>query len=69
MEILFLWLVPSFVIGWGGTQKGRSFWFGFLWSFLLTPILGLLIVLLSRRVSAEERAEKERGDLKGGMNI
>lgn len=50
MGIILLWLVFAFVVGWGGTQKGRSFWFGFLWSVVLSPLVGLLIVLLSRTV-------------------
>jgi len=47
VELFLIWLVASVIIGWGGTQKGRSFFFGFGWSVVLSPILGLLIVALS----------------------
>ena len=65
--VVVLWIAFALIVGWGATQKGRSFWFGFLWSAVLSPVVGLVIVLLSRTVSPEER--NKPGDLKGGMNI
>lgn len=67
--IVLAWLMFTVIVGWGATQKGRSFWFGFLWSVILSPIVGLVIVLLSRTITAEEKSQQQRGALKNGLNI
>lgn len=53
MGIAFFWIVLSLVVGWGGAQKGRHFLFGFGWSLILSPLIGLVIILLARDLTHE----------------
>jgi len=60
MEIfLFLWLVLSIGIGYLASQRGRSGVGWTLLSLITSPLLGLLIVLLSKDL-VEEEANRER---------
>lgn len=43
------WLVLSAVIGGWSQSKGRGFWYGFLFSIFLSPIIGAIIVGFSSR--------------------
>ncbi len=43
---LLLFLGFCVAIGYWSQARGRSFWFGFLWSFFLSPLVGFLIVLV-----------------------
>lgn len=44
MEYIF-WIGFCIAIGYWSLNWGRSFWFGFLWSFALSPIIGAVIML------------------------
>jgi len=48
MGILIVWIVLACIIGAIANDKAMGFWGGFLWSFLLSPVIGLIIVLLSK---------------------
>lgn len=43
---LLLFLGFCVAIGYWSQARGHSFWFGFLWSFFLSPLVGFLIVLV-----------------------
>ena len=45
--IFLLWIIFSAVVGAIGSDKKIGFWGGFLISLLLSPIIGLIVVLLS----------------------
>lgn len=70
MEIVFVWAVLSSLVGMLANSRGRS-GFGYaLLSFVLSPLIGLIVVLVTknlieegereRRNAAEKRAEHER---------
>lgn len=48
METLIIWLFFAIVVGFIATDKAMGFWGGFLWSVLLSPLVGIIIVLLSK---------------------
>lgn len=62
------WIIFSFVVGMIAKSRELSFWAYFLASLALTPILGLLIVLVDMALG-KERAHKRRAarDLKNGI--
>jgi|GEM_PF-4139936 len=43
------WIVLAVLVGWFWTTKGRSFWFGLLWSIVLTPLISFIIGLFLKR--------------------
>lgn len=45
--VLMFFIGFCIAIGYWSQSNGRSFWFGFLWSFLLSPLIGALIVLVA----------------------
>jgi hypothetical protein len=47
MMLILLWFGLSFVVAWLGSTRKIGFWFSLLLSFLLSPVFGLVIVLLS----------------------
>lgn len=63
MEVLAVWLLLAFVVAllWGA--KGRSMFWGFVLSALLSPVAGLLIWLLlgsKQQVVIIREVEKRR---------
>lgn len=44
---LIIWLLLSTAVGHWGSNRGHSFWFGFIWSIILSPLAGLAIVWAS----------------------
>lgn len=58
MELFFLWLIFSIIIGVGASQRGRSGFGWFLVGMVISPLLGLvLLLLLPRRDEQREIAE------------
>jgi len=41
-------LLGTFLVSAWSHRRGTGFWFGFFWSFLLSPVLGALLVLARR---------------------
>lgn len=41
-------LLGTLLVSTWSYQRGTGFWFGFLWSFLLSPVLGAVLVLVRR---------------------
>lgn len=55
------WIIASFFIGFLGQHRKMGFWGYFFASLLLSPLLGLLLVILSdRRKSNADSAEDEK---------
>jgi hypothetical protein len=48
MGILFFYVVLALLVGALSSDRTIGFWGGFLWSLLLSPIIGLIIALLSK---------------------
>lgn len=48
MEILFSWIVLSFLIGIYSQSKGIGFIIGFFTSLFLSPIIGFIIIILHK---------------------
>ncbi|MUP46558.1 SHOCT domain-containing protein [Gramella sp. BOM4] len=48
MEIFIFWLIFSLVVGFIGSNRKIGFWAAFLLSLLLSPLLGLIIALVSK---------------------
>ena len=57
--VFLIWLLLAGFIGGIANHRGRSFWAFFFLSVLLSPVLGLVVVLVMSDLKAE--AEKERG--------
>lgn len=60
IETVILWLILAALVGALASSRGNSFWFAFIWAVLLSPLIGLLIVLLSGKSDTALRAEIER---------
>jgi len=43
------YIILAVLVGWFWTTKGRSFWFGLLWSIVLTPLISFIIGLFLKR--------------------
>lgn len=48
MGLLTGWIIASLIIGAIASNQNKGFWGGFLGSLFLSPILGLIIVLVSK---------------------
>ena len=67
MLYFIFWIVFSVVVGALGTDKSAGFWGGFIASLILSPLIGLIIVLASgpskkireERIRAEEILRKK----------
>lgn len=59
MEFVFFWLVFSIVVGVAANSRGRSGVGWFLFSLILSPLLGLILVLVLPRQSAETQDADE----------
>ena len=45
--ILAFWIILSFIVGSMATDKSIGFWGGFFLSLLLSPLIGLIIVIIA----------------------
>lgn len=60
MEIFILWLVFAGLVGALASSRGRSGFGFFLLSALLSPLVGLVIVLVIRNLAEDQRRDEER---------
>jgi Na+-driven multidrug efflux pump len=65
MDIIFFWIVFSLLVGALASKRGHGFWFGFLTSLVLSPLIVGIIVLImdeskSRRAERIEDEERMR---------
>ena len=67
MEIFFAWLILSFVVADISSSRKIGFWSALLLSILLSPLIGILVVLTSKSLSTE-RFEKQLLDRLDGLN-
>lgn len=58
MGIFFGWIIFSFVVGAIGSSRKIGFWGAFFLSLLLSPVIGLIITLVSK--NEEDEAYKEK---------
>jgi hypothetical protein len=58
MGLFILWIILACVVGAIATDKTMGFWGGFLWSFFLSPVIGLIIVLASKS-NAQQQQENQ----------
>lgn len=58
MEYFFGWIIFSFVVGFVGSSRKIGFWRAFFLSLLLSPIIGLIIALVSKNIADEEYKEQ-----------
>lgn len=58
MGILFGWIVFSFVVALVGTDRKIGFWGSFLVSIFLSPLIGLIVTLVSK--NKEDEAYKKK---------
>ena len=56
--IIILWLIFSFMIGSLGSKRNIGFWNAFFLSILLSPIIGLIITLISKDKESLEYNKK-----------
>lgn len=61
MEIFLLWIVFSVVIGIGASQRGRSGFGWFVLSVLISPLIGLVLLLLLPRRDEQRELAEEKG--------
>ena len=62
------WLIASVVVGAVAASRGRSGFGFFLISFLLSPLIGLLVLLLVRNYAEEDRQWRARQDATRGAS-
>lgn len=58
MEIFLFWLIFSFVVGFIGSSRKIGFAGAFFASLLLSPLIGLIITLVSKNKEEEEYKKK-----------
>jgi hypothetical protein len=58
MFIFLCWIGLSFLAGYIGSERKIGFWGGFLLSIFLSPLIGFIVVALSK-VRMEEEYEEE----------
>jgi len=58
MGILFGWLIFSIVVGFVGSNRKIGFWGAFFLSLLLSPVIGLIIALVSKNKEDEKYRQK-----------
>ena len=58
MELFFGWIIFSFVVGAIGSGRNIGFWGAFFLSFLLSPLIGIIITLVSKNKEDEKYKEK-----------
>jgi len=49
MEIFFLWIPVSFAVAFLGIDRKIGYWGTFILSILLSPLVGIIIALTSKR--------------------
>lgn len=58
MELFLGWIIVSFVVGFIGSGRTIGFWGAFFASLLLSPLIGLVIVMFSKSKEDEEYRER-----------
>ena len=53
MDVFIFWIIFSLVVGFIGSNRKIGFWGAFLCALLLSPLLGLIITLVSKSKDAE----------------
>ena len=53
MELFLIWVALSALCAWFSFKKGRGFWGVFIVSFVFSPIIGLIALLLLKPEKAE----------------
>ena len=76
METFLLWVLFSILVGAFGKSRDYGFWSAFLFSLLLSPLIGLIIVLLSDRPTPKREhkweifdEEAKRAEFKGEFKL
>jgi hypothetical protein len=60
MEILIFWFVLSAIIAVAGEKRKIGFWGAFFLSFLLSPLIGLIGLLMSDKLPDPKEEEAKR---------
>lgn len=55
--ILFFWILYALIIGFIGKPRKIGFGYAFLLAILLSPVIGLIITLLSKKREKKEETE------------
>tara|TARA_R110000868_G_scaffold184954_2_gene426686 strand:+ start:463 stop:858 length:396 start_codon:yes stop_codon:yes gene_type:complete len=76
METFLLWVLFSILVGAFGRSRDYGFWSAFLFSLLLSPLIGLIIVLLSDKPAPKREhkweifdEEAKRAEFKGELTL
>lgn len=54
IAVIIVWIVLSYLSGLVAKKKGRSFFYYFLFSILVGPVLGLVVSLLRKNIIVTE---------------
>jgi hypothetical protein len=57
MELFLIWVALSALCAWFSVKKGRGFWGVFIVSFIFSPLVGLIVLLLLKPNQAQDNAE------------
>ena len=61
-----IWLCLAFIVGYFGKSKNIGFGWAFFWSLILSPLVGLVIVLFSSK--PEEQRLKMIAEIKAKIS-
>ena len=64
MGIFIGWLIFAFIVGFIGSDRKIGFWGAFFWSVLLSPLIGLIITLVSESNAAAKEREETKNLIK-----
>jgi hypothetical protein len=55
--IIILWIIFTIILAWYGGYRKIGFWGAFFLSLLLSPVIGLIAVMLSKPLPTKEELE------------
>lgn len=58
--VLTVWLVLHVLVGRLAQNKGQSFWYGFLFALLTTPVIASLFIAFLRPIKTAKRPSRKR---------
>jgi cytosine/uracil/thiamine/allantoin permease len=66
MELFVAWIVLSLLVALWNHTRGHSFAVGFLLSALLSPVIGIIVVAVTKANKAKLQQRELKRDLKSG---
>ncbi len=63
MDIIILWVALSLIVAVIGKSRKIGFWVAFFLSIILTPVIGLVLALTSRKLINENKVNEHANSI------